>query len=126
MLLSMRFRGGSKRSAMWKTPYHYPIKCYTPMDSALACIFTSFCPLPFHAQFLLFVILIPRVGTLPEIAFERQLPRQPLFHQRRQVRQHVLHAGEGLAGETAVPQGSQLGHISLDIGVKRHGVLLPM
>src|SRR5215831_17375688 len=32
---------------MWKTPYCYPVKCYTPMDSVLACIFTSFCPLPF-------------------------------------------------------------------------------
>src|SRR5262245_19004654 len=46
MLLRMRLRGGSKRSTMWKTPYRYPIKCYTPMDSALACVFTSFCPLP--------------------------------------------------------------------------------
>src|SRR5215813_7649186 len=32
---------------MWKTPHCYPVKCYTPMDSVLACIFTSFCPLPF-------------------------------------------------------------------------------
>src|SRR5262245_59478077 len=31
---------------MWKTPSCYPVKCYTPMDSVLACIFTSFCPLP--------------------------------------------------------------------------------
>jgi hypothetical protein len=31
---------------MWKTPYCYHVKCYTPMDSVLACIFTSFCPLP--------------------------------------------------------------------------------
>src|SRR4030095_2384042 len=34
---------------MWKTPYCYPVKCDTPMDSVLACIFTSFCPLPFLA-----------------------------------------------------------------------------
>jgi hypothetical protein len=32
---------------MWKTLYCYPVKCYTPMDSVLACIFTSFCLLPF-------------------------------------------------------------------------------
>ena len=32
---------------MWKTPYRYPAKCYTPMDSVLADIFTSFCLLPF-------------------------------------------------------------------------------
>src|SRR6266568_5703829 len=32
---------------MWKTPYRYPAKCYTPMNSVLADIFTSFCLLPF-------------------------------------------------------------------------------
>ena len=46
MLLSMRLRGVSKRSAMWKTPYRYPIKCEAPMNSVLTDIFTSFCPLP--------------------------------------------------------------------------------
>src|SRR5215471_10845130 len=50
MLLGMPRRGGSKRSTMWKTPYCYPVKCYTPMDSVLACIFTSFCPLPVGEQ----------------------------------------------------------------------------
>ena len=46
MLLSMLLRGGSKRSAMWKTPYRYPVRCYTPIESVLTNIFTSFCPLP--------------------------------------------------------------------------------
>src|SRR5215510_4793094 len=31
---------------MWKTPYRCPVKCYAPMNSVLADIFTSFCPLP--------------------------------------------------------------------------------
>ena len=34
---------------MWKTPYRYPAKCYTPTDSVLTDIFTSFCPLPLLA-----------------------------------------------------------------------------
>ena len=44
---------------MWETPHDYPVKCSTPMDSVLADIFTSFCPLPYNRQFLCQTFLFP-------------------------------------------------------------------